>query len=322
MSRRKTYYLVDTSRSKDQIRLMRMCEVACNIAMYHNGSNLARTLEKSDEFIRKYWIWDNYPPNSYILRHAISIPNIKWFIRHHFKDTNSSAFNSDFLFGLTKCGKVRYPSKRLPSFNWRNNFNIIDILDTSPYSGTFSINCKRRNVNKDFEWRYAAAFLLPHDENSGSFVAGVMATGEVKNIENSTVVAYDKSIEEHFVKWGIPIELRSNNYIMISPVWSALFSIYMPEICNKKFLNLKHPLMSEVYCPILWRAYVSLNFVSGGIPYLKSRRMILYDHKCEDGALEKLDRLRVEKNLTILDNVVINCVKKWGQNVCNNSQAS
>lgn len=306
------YYLVDISRGKRQEQLMRLCEIATTIVLYHNEFNIYQDLRESSKLIAKYWKWEGIPPSGITLQKHIRVSHIKWFMANHFVLDNGE-WNSDFIFGLMKCGKILQGKRTFSTFSWQSHFDLVDILKASPYSGKFSSNCYVKNVCNLQYWKHAAVLSLPHREDTEQFMAGVMAVGKVINYKGSTIVSYSKRMEKYFIQCGIPIEKQNKKSLLISPIWPSLFSIYMPEICKKKFIDLKNPFNAEIYCPILWRSYVSNDFIPDGIPYLRSRRSILYDHKCEMGAFAKLDQLRLDYNLTILDNKVINCVRKWSE---------
>ena len=86
----------------------------------------------------------------------------------------------------------------------------------------------------------------------------------------------------------------------------------MPEEIAAMWIDIEKPCNSKTYCPILWRTYVG-KFVKDGIPYLASRRAIYYQHKCEEGAIKKLDRLRVSTGMVVLDYRVRDMVKIWNE---------
>ena len=80
---------------------------------------------------------------------------------------------------------------------------------------------------------------------------------------------------------------------------------------SKKWLNIKKAFNVNIYAPILWKTYINNKFTVDGIPYLKARRSIYYEFKCDDGAMHRLDMLRVDKACTELDNRVRQVVKEW-----------
>ena len=84
----------------------------------------------------------------------------------------------------------------------------------------------------------------------------------------------------------------------------------MPDGCKSYFIT-PEAYRASLYAPILWRAYLNKEFVSKGIPYLKSRRQIYYDHNCEEGVSRRLEMLRIRLGLFSLDDRIKNAVKKW-----------
>ena len=354
MANSKEYFLIDLTRNKNQEQRMRMCEVASFVCLYHNHTgNITDHIYLYEKEIAKYWKWDKYPPSVWTFQENISLSNIKWYIREHLKIERDHIWNSDFLIGLSKYGKLTKKKEGLPTLRWKCSFDISNILKECPFSGVFSDNIDypyKRNTFKS--WKQVTAFLLPRDKSSGSFLAGILAGGRVlcgekdsegiyrnakdynegKSKSLDTFVVYPSRFSHVFKFFGIPIEgTDSYGRIILSPVWGALFTIYMPESCKSKFLNLYNPVNADVYCPILWRAYVDKSdYIVNGIPYLKCRRAIYYKYDGDESycgsTIEKLNALRIRNNLTILDNLIINCVKEWGNKakeeksyVCNNS---
>jgi len=85
----------------------------------------------------------------------------------------------------------------------------------------------------------------------------------------------------------------------------------MPEEIADVWLNCDNPVCANLYAPILWKVYVNNNFPTNGIPYLKCRRWIYYNYKCEEGAMKKLEMLRLEKKMVELDLRVKEAVVFW-----------
>ena len=85
-------------------------------------------------------------------------------------------------------------------------------------------------------------------------------------------------------------------------------------------MSLKNPYNADIYTPILWKTYVNNNFITKGIPFLKSRRYIYYHFGCDEGAMKYLNKLRVGMDLTELDNKIREVVKKWSQKMYNKTK--
>ena len=126
--------------------------------------------------------------------------------------------------------------------------------------------------------------------------------------------SFGEKILPYFKSWGIPVEEKLEDRYLTSPIWPALFVKHMPAELSDKWLNLKKACNANIYAPILWKTYMNNDFRADGIPYLKCRRRIYYEFKCAEGAMTRLNNMRVEKNLTILDNRIREIVKEWGRN--------
>ena len=325
------YFLIDLSRNELEKYYERIYEVASYISIYHNNKIKYHIIDFDQKLIEKYWRWDNFPPHFSQIGSKLKISKIQWYIKNKITINKVDNWSSDFLHGVSKCGTLNYYKREFAAFHWRGHNTLINLLKTSNFMGkfnSFAIKCPVLGMRK---WYNVAAFLLKYSEDSKDFMAGVLSTGEIcygfldgrsflyqyhakcflgyNNVDR--LAKYSISIEEYFNKWGIPIEFKTKQNIFISPIWAALFVNYMPSICKNKWLNIKKPYLSDIYCPVLWRTYVNKDYIPNGIPYLKSKRMLFYIHKCEEGAITKLEMLRVSKGLTMLDNRFKEIVQEW-----------
>jgi hypothetical protein len=166
---------------------------------------------------------------------------------------------------------------------------------------------------EQYTWKSVPAIYLPYDEESISYLAGFLAGGQPYTKNGVDYARYSEKFAEYIEYLGIPIEERvqGRRWILISPIWPALFTLRMPECIREVWTDLKNPCKSDFYAPILWKTYIDNNFAKNGIPYLQSRRTVFYKFKCEEGAMAVLDKFRVEKNLVALDYRVRDIVKCW-----------
>ena len=146
-------------------------------------------------------------------------------------------------------------------------------------------------------------------------MAGVLVSGCKYELNGSAYAIYKKSIVPYFEKWKIPIEGYKWGKPYISPIWPALFSLKMPEEFKEYWYNIDNAFNANLYSAILWKTYVGNNFKRNGIPYLKCRRWIYYHHKCEEGAMKKLEMLRLKKGLVELDYLVRDMIRVWSGKV-------
>lgn len=338
-SENKNYFLVDLSRNEKNRYFEYVYEVASYIALYHTHLVRYHMFKFDEELIKKYWRWDTIPLAPSTMGNILRIRKIKWFIQNKItierKDIKDN-WCSDFIHGLIKCGKVNESAGDFPVFEWQSNFEVYDILKTCNFYGSFNKYAATKDPAQRFKWHDVSAILLPHSEDTKEFMAGVFSTGEIcsgeldgrckywpgygkffEGYDNvSSLAKYHIKIESYFKEWGIPIEFKNKHKVFISPIWAALFVDYMPSVCRDKWLKIKHPYLSDIYCPILWKTYVPRDFESNGIPYLKSRRMIFYIHKCEEGSAKKLEMLRISKGLTLLDSRFKEIVREWSKKQC------
>ena len=237
-------------------------------------------------------------------------PNDFWYI-HNKIGVDYPVWSADFLHGLMSHCKIRWNGRSFPSCEWCNNSDITMLLQVSPFGGRMFMP----ENNTRHRWMNVPALCLKFNDTSIAFVAGLMSgLKKVERNGNCYAMFYQRALP-YFKKIGIPIEGEcGQGAYLISPLWPALFVDYMPLGLYQKWLEIKKPYGADVYAAILWKTYVDNEFVSGGIPYLKARRTIYYEFECEEGAMKKLEKLRVEKNLTELDNRIKTVVQEWSKN--------
>jgi len=311
-----TVRLIDKDAEK-QKRLFYLCKAASKVVLFH-GLEI-RNIPNCNELIEQYWEGDDEPSTLYSLQtQNIYLDNLKWCIHNHIT-YEDDIWNADFLHGLTCCGKMTWAKKKFPSFRWFCNEFLVDIIETSPFVGKVVRAVNTNKIKQPYRWSFCPAFYLKADRTTISYLAGVLATGThyVQSSTKLTYAKYSRYALSALESFGIPIEFKTKQVkrCLISPIWPALFSPYMPEICRDYWcnINIKSAFNVKLYAPILWLTYVDSNFPKGGIPYLQSRRMIMYQNQCSEGAIKSLQQLRVEKNLVSLDKRVKECVHQWAK---------
>lgn len=295
----------------------RTYELASLIAIKYGGKgDMSKRYKRyKPEYIYEFWKYG--PPYPHLTTIAIRIKTgvIKWFIHNKLNYVSDSIWNPDFLMGLMNHGKLNWNVKNYPSFKW-NNDEIKNLILKCPYGGIIGKN----------KWINVPALYLKYSEDSISYIAGVMAGAKIEEVDGYMYASFNKDCIKHIIKCGIPVDRvckhmflksESKNRYLISPIWPALFSIKMPEEAGNKWLNIKKAYGVDCYAPILWRVYVDGSYPKGGIPYLKSKRTIFYQNECEEGATKKIERMRVEKGMTEMDNKVKEIVQLWAKRLYN-----
>jgi hypothetical protein len=259
---------------------------------------------------------------------TISVSNIKWYLFNKMDFKNQDGWNSDFIHGLTLCGRIQARKDFFHSFYWYSNVSLAEALRSSPFSGRVCKNPVTRNHENN--WIMVPAFHLKYSENTLEYMAGALSSGTVVEKDGLRYIKYTKKMIHNFKKWSIPVEhIDFNGSVWISPIWPTLFVPYMPKILGDKFVDIKKAAQAELYAIILWYAYSGTNFSCDAIPYLPSRRTVFYHYKSDNGALNDIEKMRIEKGLTSLDSRIVNCVHAWKSklkesqkektNVCNNT---
>jgi len=276
------------------------CSVISEIVIFHGNKGV--TQNKFDEL----WRYDDYPPSVGTIIQKLGCKQIKWYI-HNFMSVEDGAWNASFLSGLTSNGTIWWNSLQFPSFNWTSNHDILEMLSNSPFYGVIN------QYGKHYKWYNAPALYLKPDYKSISFMAGVLATGQICNDGDEIYADYGKKAAEKIKQFGIPIEKTTYNgrHNYISPFWPALFSKYMPKE-GQKWMNIHNGgYNSSLYSAVLSRMYISNQLDKGTIPYLRSRRWI-YDHF---GTLEKTESMWLQLGLSQLDTRVRKAIESWADNV-------
>lgn len=304
-----------------QEMLMRMCEVSANICLFDCNTDFHRFTQNRDDLIQKYWKWDKYPLSPSVIVKRIKISNIKWYIYNKINYFDKG-WNSDFLNGLASCGKVIWNKDSFPTFRWQGHDNVLEILKNSPFTGKFSDNCFKNDITDYRRWNNVSAFCMRYSKNTPHFIAGVLATGSIYKYKNQYYAKYTKRLSDYFNSIGIPIEVEEdklpfNRNILISIIWPALFSKYMPNNYGNIWLNIKNAYKTREYAPILWKIYGDSKFPTDGIPYLRSRRKIFYDFREQGKTIKTLEFMRLNSGLINLHRIIGECVREWKNNKIN-----
>jgi len=290
-------------------KIDKIYKLAAQIAIKYGGQTHFIYTEKR---VKELWKGKDCPSHNYV-RSVTNVPRIKWYIRNKLTCTEEP-WNSDFLHGLVTAGKIRWKIKTFPTLVWYGNNRLTELLKDCPFGGRLNKPSLEQTIGLRRRWVSVPSLYLPYDPATISYMAGVMASGEKIKVEGTTCIKYNIRQLPYFEQWGIPIEHKRQPYFMVSPIWPALLSPYMPDGCKSYFIT-PEAYRASLYAPVLWRAYLSKEFVSKGIPYLKSRRQIYYDHNCEEGVSRRLEMLRIRLGLVSLDDRIKKAVRKWAKTV-------
>lgn len=276
------------------------CSVISEIVIFHGKNGI--TQDRFDEI----WSCDDYPPSIFTAMKCLTRKQIKWYI-HNFMSIDDGIWNASFLSGLTSNGNIKWNVNWFPSFNWTSNPDMEKILNESPFYGVVN------SYGKHYQWNQAPALYLKPDYRSISFMAGVLATGQIITENNETYACYGKKSMEKIMSFGIPVEKTKikGKYNCISPFWPALFSKYMPNEGNKWINIHRGGCNSYLYASVLSRMYVSNQLEKGAIPYLRSRRWT-YDNF---GKIEDTEDMWLKLGLSQLDNRVRKVIEAWVKSV-------
>lgn len=310
----KKYHLLDLNHNSKVAKQDRIYRTASQIALKYGDMGRGRC-KNNWNHVREFWEYDEpYPTLSYLSRY-VRISSIKWYIYNKI-EIKDLIWSADFLHGLISHARVIWSKIRFPSCEWFNNKEIANLLSTCPFGGKI-VETDKTDKIKIYRWNRVPALYLKFSTDSIAFMAGVMAGTKIFIRDNVSYASFNKRTLPYFKKWGIPIEetirIIGREIYLISPIWPALFVKYMPPELLNKWSDLKNPYNANIYAPVLWKTYMNNNFYPDGIPYLKSRRTTYYEFKGERGAMKELNRLRVENNLTTLDNRIRDVVKEWGK---------
>lgn len=297
------FHLLDVDHGKKAIKQDHLYETASKIVLKYGD-----LLSFKPEHIREFWKYEEPYPSPSNVYLNVNPSSIKWYV-HNKITVDYPIWNSDFLHGLMVHCNIFWDPNNFPSCEWFNNDIITDLLKSCPFGGKI-VQEKRSKRN---QWIGVPALYLNHSTDSISFMAGVMAGIQVFKKDKKNYGVFGEKILPYFKAWGIPVEEKCEDGYLTSPIWPALFVKHMPVELSDKWLNLRKACNTNIYAPILWKTYMNNDFPVDGIPYLKCRRSIFYRFECEEGAMNFLDRMRIEKNLTILDNRIREIVKEWGK---------
>jgi hypothetical protein len=284
----------------------RLREVAAKIAIKY-GAIRSNDPFRLSAYIEEFWTYDRYPPTCYAYHCCVQRKHIKDYIRKYIS-VEHPIWNADFMYGLCRCGTIRENVYSFPSFYWYYNPNIVDILHSAPFWGRHFYY----EPKKFYGWCNSPSLCLEHKTDSISYMAGVLATGRHYVYRNQTYIQYTASIAKLLKQWHIPIEYQSakGKLVLVSPFWPALFAYKMPPKLRSYFAEIPNAAEVDVYSSILWYAYMGSDFKKEKIPYLKSRRSVLYQFQHPDGTLRNLEMLRVQKRLIDIDSRVKQAMKE------------
>jgi len=309
----KEFYLTDLSDKEKSVRKERIYELIARLCLKYGppGTSFSKL---TDKMVLQNWQYGDPYPQIKWFRNILRVGNIKWYIKNKI-EWKDPIWNGDFLQGLMLNGKIRWSRTDFPTFIWYHNKYIETILMSSPFGGklAFFKGKKLKGRKQEYKWCSVPAIYLSCDEYSISYLAGFLSGGQPYSMNGIDYIRYNQRLTKYMEFLGIPIEERlpKKNWILISPIWPALFTPKMPECIREIWMKFKNPCNAEIYAPILWKTYVNNNFSGGAIPYLMSRRSIYYKFKDDGGAMDILDRMRVDKNLVALDYRVREMVKRW-----------
>jgi len=247
---------------------------------------------KVEKCLHEFWRYSKFPPSYGFYLRNIKKENVKKYIRDNIK-IQDNLWNSDFIHGISQCGKIRNSKRSFDSLYWYSNKHVFNILRLSPF------NCKMHN-NPSIQlygWCSSPVLSMQYDDKSISYMAGVLATGKIYAKNGNSYYKYNRKTSEVLKQWNIPIEYKDKSKILIAPIWVLLFMDYMPDKVRKLFKYPKNSQESSLYAAILWNTYVGTNFRKDGIPYLQSRRTIFYKYN----NINTLEKFRISKNMVELD---------------------
>lgn len=289
------------------IRRMQVCDLLARIWLCEGWQPIGKLFLKSYDtvLIKKYWQFSSsYPYPSEFTNNIVSAKHVLWYIRTQME--HSPIWNGSFYNGLAQAGKIGCKKSGFPyvmvwsSKRWRT------ILRASP----LPVNLCEYSSNYPQRWGNALHLVLPHDENSFSFMAGVLASGVPVLVSDLLYASYPPSCEPWLRKWHIPIERVVNanqkirhNKFLIAPVWPAMLEAYMPRIATGWLTKHQLSPQSVLYASILWCVHKHAPFDHiDVIPYLPHGDTSSELFKTETlSRRENLERKWVELGLNNLD---------------------
>ena len=284
-------------------------EVASKIAIKYGGFG-NRYINLNQDRINEFWGNETNCPSWEYVQRRVSVKTVKWYI-YHKMGFQHEIWTSDFLHGLMTHGEIRWNMIDFPSFKWRSNEGLLNLLQyRSPFGG--KVRSKKRHPSVHI-WINVPALYLKHSKESLEYVAGIMSGAELFTDNGYHYAKFSPVVKPHLEKLGIPVDYTGKRFILISPIWPALFTPKMPLELREQWLHLKNPLKATMYAAILWKTYMDSTFPPKAIPYLRSTRSLFYEFECKEGAMRKIDLLRVETGLSSLGPQVKEMVKLWSE---------
>lgn len=295
MQKQKRYYLIDSGHGKQNEKMDACCEVAAKIALFYGPDNF------TDVRIHEFWPFDSYPPSDKFFLKKITNSQVKWYINKRLN--YDDVWNGSFIGGLIEFGNVNWSLYNFPSLRWVGNYNLYRTILECPYHGKVVWE-KPRYFNR---WVMVPAFYLPCDKESISYMAGVLASGDIEG----NMAKYNRKSGAIIKSFGLPIEYESKKgkYLLLSPVWPALFSEHMPPLAQSRWCSIHKAYNAGLYATILWRTYNREKAKSWVMPYLPSFRTA-YNRF---GNVKELEQARIEKGLVNMDKRVELVVREWAK---------
>jgi len=303
------YFLIDYSKEQRQLRKEHILQVASEVAILQ-GSAVFGHLYKGGRMFHELWRKHGYgdcPPVEYKFI-MVSRKKVKQYIAKNIQWDSGDGWTTDFLFGLLQCGTISYHGYNT-TFSWWGNPKLTEILKKSPFAGEFCKNAENYSSppRQRKKWKSVAALHMSHNPFSMEYIAGVFASGKLIEHDGEMCAKYSRISCAVLRDYGVPIKEDGR----ISPVWPALFVSYMPECCSSMWLDIKKCKDEHILPPVLWYMYINMHFASGAIPYLKARRTVFYNLKCENGAKHAMEEYRMKLGIRMLDARIGECIREW-----------
>lgn len=308
------YLLSEVAKQKQAKRNLRLCEMVSKIAVKY-GSGGRNYSKYQDQYIKEFWPHDDKLPSLSEIKEHVRIEDVKAYIRKVLK-LKLEIWNADFVQGFCTHGEVIRGIERFPSFSWAGeNPNLKALIEVCPHGGTLGTHIPKVSNQKIYHWSFVPLLEMQYSSTTASFVAGVLSSGELIHKKGISYVRFRGKSVEWIKRWTFPIthSSRKESKVEISAFWPALFAIKMPESFSKRWTQVKKPFEGNVYSAILWKIYVDNRFPKDGIPFLPARRTIYYQNKSPEGAMRRLETLRISKRLVELPNSVGEVVQAWAQ---------
>jgi len=295
--------------TKQYEQKLEYCRIASQIYLKYGPKKFWK-----EEYISEFWDYKKNlsSPSIEPLKHSISIANIRWFI-YNYVEFKDNIWNSDFIRGVATGGTL-VERQDFPCIKWYDNNSIIKLLKLAPfYVGLYKI--KRAHF-----WSNIVAFCSKYSEDTLSFMAGVLATGNKITINKKVYIFYSHSAVDYIRKWCIPEETCDikaikiarrclklpDKYCLISPFWTALLSFKMPEMFKKRWI-VYNAINAKIYALLMYKLYVNRSIKSRLLPYLIGRTTLFKNRK----KLEDIPGLCIKYKIVSVDNIVKNAAKEY-----------